>query len=689
MKTTFLKNIPVIMLCLFSISELKSQCESGETELILSIDTDDWGNEIYWQITPLGNACGNGTIAEGGNIAEIGCNGAGNQDASNGVGYANNSTIVENGICLSIGQSYTLHYMDDYEDGGADFTLFLFGYPMLEFDGMGANDAFTFTISEPLQYDVACTDVLCYSYVQPENIEIKGKFFHEGSEVITSVEMSYSSDGGTPVSAIINDLNIEPYTTFELIHPLSLTETAGNHELSIWISSINGNPDLNSSNDIASKAFIVGPGIPNILDMYLDYTLDMEEIAGVSEGVVHPRDLDFHPVLTRKELWVVLKSTENEGGETVKISNAGENTQNALWQTDGNAWHFMSLPTAIAFSRNENFATSPGVFDANHDGGAPFTGPTLWDSNPEVYAQPSGGNGSHIDMLHESPYSMGIAWEKDNKFWVTCGDHDEIMSFDFQEDHGPGNSDHSDGIIYKYPLPGYSEDSEHEIPDHLIFDHATGWLYVCNSQQNRIVRINTASGTPGADAQPHETVNVYKYMNNFEWEVYLSVGLDAPTGIDIVENRMIVSNYNNGDIHLYDIGSSTPLLLGVIETGEPGIMGVKIGPDGLIWYVNSITNKVMRIAMSSVAVTENEQKSSILISPNPANSIVTITRNYMPKTENGVIQIIDCTGKLIIEQRMQSNLLTIDTSTLTNGVYMIRIQDEMTPIHSQRLVIQH
>ena len=165
---------------------------------------------------------------------------------------------------------------------------------------------------------------------------------------------------------------------------------------------------MDTANDEASRTITIGPGIPNIVDQYAGFIPTLEVIASSSQSINNPRDLDFHPILSRNELWVVLKGTETSGGKTVKITNAGESNQDELLQQDGNAWHFMSLPTGLAFSRNENFATSPGVFDSNHDGGTPFTGPALWSSDPDIYAEDSGGNGSHLDMLHESPYSMGM-----------------------------------------------------------------------------------------------------------------------------------------------------------------------------------------------------------------------------------------------------------------------------------------
>ena len=62
-----------------------AQCPTGQTEVSIDISTDNWGFEIYWELTPTGNTCGSGsTIFSGGNTA-VGCNA---NSASSG-GYAN------------------------------------------------------------------------------------------------------------------------------------------------------------------------------------------------------------------------------------------------------------------------------------------------------------------------------------------------------------------------------------------------------------------------------------------------------------------------------------------------------------------------------------------------------------------------------------------------------------------------
>ena len=71
----------LISTCIFGLSSLNiiAQCPVGQMEVIIEIETDSYGYEGYWQLVPAGNNCDVGTIWEGGNALEVGCNGAGDQ----------------------------------------------------------------------------------------------------------------------------------------------------------------------------------------------------------------------------------------------------------------------------------------------------------------------------------------------------------------------------------------------------------------------------------------------------------------------------------------------------------------------------------------------------------------------------------------------------------------------------------
>jgi hypothetical protein len=431
--------------------------------------------------------------------------------------------------------------------------------------------------------------------------------------------------------------------------------------------------DAVPSNDNLIKTINVKDPIPNIIPSYtsINNTFTYDVIVNSSNQIDQPRDLDFHP---NGDLWIINTGLEdsgpNPGGSTVKITNPGITGQSDLWKQDGNAWHFMSLPSGIAFSNNGNFSTSTSVLDANH-GGNSFTGPSLWSSDPLIYAvdHGPGTNGSHLDMLHESPYSMGIASEKDNVFWVYDDYSNDIVRYDFAEDHGPGNSDHDDGGVRRFQGMGLSA-INHTIVNHLVLDDDEKWLYFVDGGNKRILRLDITTGTTnGAPSWgPQENLAEYQKMTGFTWEEVVTTGLVQPAGIDIIDNRLVVTDHYNGDIVFYDVSNIPAIEIGRVQTNEPGIMGTVIGPNGKLWYANATLDKVVKIEPSTIIADIEENQlylSGNRIYPNPVSSILhfTSTANF--------VSISDLNGKLILSAN--NNAKAIDVSILNDGVYFIDV----------------
>ncbi len=430
--------------------------------------------------------------------------------------------------------------------------------------------------------------------------------------------------------------------------------------------------------------------IPNTIDDYLTSAVDILTIGTTIEKVKRPTDLDFHPD-ANKQLWIVNKGTENSGGSTVIFSNAGEENQTDQYKKDGNAYHFMALPTGIAFSKNGNFATSSGIYDANHSGGAnvPFTGPALWSGDLSIYAEPSGGNGSHLDMLHVSPYSQGIASEKDNVFWVFDGNSNDIVRYDFKDDHGPGNTDHDDGVIHRYSDFSVARDPNHKVVSHLVVSN--GWVYVVDYGNQKVFRIKAGTGTKASGSPsygPYEILAEYKHIIDYTWENVVTTGLVEPAGIDVIDDRMIVSDYATGEVIIYDISSMPATELTRISTDAEGIMGVKIGPEKRIWFVDYDANTVNKITSTQIlGIEEYSLKDAVSIYPNPANNMVTINVKAAFTNELS-IKITDITGKEILNDNMSSNSKQINTGNWTNGIYLIHLFDK-DQSSTQKIVITH
>ena len=319
------------------------------------------------------------------------------------------------------------------------------------------------------------------------------------------------------------------------------------------------------------------------------------------DGLITPRDLDFHKDPDRQyELWVINENNvgnRNHGGSTVTYYNAGQENQWAEYRKDSWSGHFMHPASAIAISENGTFANTLDVQDANNQGGY-FTGCSLWDSDTSIYArvhQNDGMLGSHIDMIHQSPYSEGIASAGGNVYWLFDGFHNAICKYDFVAPHEEGGDNHSDGKVWRHSdvavdrVPGLSS--------HLEIDPVSGWLYIADTGNQRILRMDPNSGVFAQNLPPYgESLALYWRMTGTDWNIVADTDLTYPTGLDIYDNRLLISDFSNGDIIIYDITQDPVVELGRIETGlNNEIMGLNVSPDGDIWYVCTNANQLYQI----------------------------------------------------------------------------------------------
>ncbi|MBD80674.1 MAG: hypothetical protein CL840_17295 [Crocinitomicaceae bacterium] len=418
------------------------------------------------------------------------------------------------------------------------------------------------------------------------------------------------------------------------------------------------------------------------------------EVGTVQDGLDSPVDLDFNKK-DPTELWVINMRTENVGGNTVTYRNVGTASQQAFLKKDGNSWHFMSLPTALAFGSNGNWANSPGVFDANHRGGAsaPFTGPSLWSSDFAIYAQNAGPgtNGSHLDMLHGSPYSVGIAWHKDNEYFTFDGYNGHVAMYDFAIDHGPGNSNHDDGRLRRYPEISLKRLGL--VPGHMEIDPQRKWLYINDIGNKRIVRIDITSGTVKGTSSVRASERLAENvdMENVTWEVVASTGLDKPCGLDVTEDRLVITDNGTNEIIVYDLTQTNgfPELGRIKLSGYTNVMGIKLDGDGKMWFVDKTAKTVVRIDNDNVkkrnAVGIKEiSPVDVNVFPNPFNDKLTISGL---EAENFSVSIYDLSGKSVIQ--IESSLSEINLGELTKGMYFMHIiNDQGNIIHSEKILKQ-
>ena len=658
-------------LLLFSGTVL-AQCGAGEVQVTIGINTDTYGYETYWQLVPFGNDCGTGTIFEGGNLT-MGCGGGGGQ-AQEQSGYLPDTTYLEGPWCLTEGAPYNIHMIDDWGDGQASAEVFIGGVSIGVYAGDGPRTVQTFGMARDMAVSQSYSPL--FSTVN-ETTRVRGLVRNFGFEPVTSFDLSYAVDGAPPVTTTFNGLDMHAGDNYEFVHDIAwLPSDEGTSTLDVRVSAINGSDDLNQSNDAMVTQVLISAGIPDLADAYLAAEPLVTTIANSDNDILVPRDLAFHPDGGRNQLWVLNKDTEASGASTVTFYGAGDPGMTHEWRKDGNSWHFMSLPTGIAMGDNGNFATSPGVFDANHNGGTPFTGPSLWSGDTAIYARPTMGNGSHLDMLHMNPNSQGIAHDYWNRFWVVDGYTGDIVMNDFRADHGPGNDYHGNAIIRRYADFTITRDTADHIVSHNVLDKSTGWLYVVDHGGQRVLRMNVNTGTVSGPATEwnYETVLEYTMVTGYDWEVIITEGLEQPAGIEMVGTHLYVSDHANGDIIIYDVSGSAFPELGRIHTNTPGLMGVTVGPDGRIWGVNATTHELLRVDPQGPTGGQERGTGALRCWPNPSDERLYLEIPDGMRAQQDFI-LRDAVGRIVQRGSLNTRIASLPTAALPSGTYSLELWD--------------
>jgi DNA-binding beta-propeller fold protein YncE len=326
------------------------------------------------------------------------------------------------------------------------------------------------------------------------------------------------------------------------------------------------------------------------------------QIASGVDGLYVPRDLEFHPDHP-DQLFVVNRATDS----VTVIFEPGAAGQRTEEYADAFGYHFMEEVAALAFGEdtvvpdggtNSSFATCQESRNTYNGYSPPndFMGPALWPGDLDVLAQvhqDDGLLGSHLDMLHQTSYCMGIAHDSDNAYWVFDGQDGELMFYDFQEPHGHGEDDHSDGIVRHYPEVALTRVPD--VPGHMQLDQTTGLLYIADTGAGRVLVVDTLTGGLADDLplfSNGEPLEEHSEMGSVQVRVLVE-GLGQPSGLALHDGRLFVSDHQTGEILAFDLDGNE---LGRVTAPDgPGIMGLTVGPEGTLWYVDAEHELVVHI----------------------------------------------------------------------------------------------
>lgn len=354
----------------------------------------------------------------------------------------------------------------------------------------------------------------------------------------------------------------------------------------------------------ASQAGASGAGRPPVLPAS-SRLVSLYEPRGARSATA----LAFNPKVPG-ELWVTLRKPAVDApctedvptgcsaliGEMAIITGATGPGFSSRVEQDGNGWHFLRRPTSIAFGDNGNLATCAEARTGNYDDDEyDFSGPVLWSSDPAIFgAKPEPGqNGTHLDMLHSTPFCMGIGHERENVYWAFNGQRGALDRYDFNEPHVIGGEDHTDGELERYVEGSVARTPE--IPSHVVVDQQRGRVYAADTGNGRVVAVTLGSGTAGAPVPEYDGMPRHVAIDGAELSVLVAKGvLQAPSGVALHGGVLFVTDNATGTVWAFD---SEGAELGRLVTGlAPGSLGgIAIGPDAKAYVADLATGKAYRI----------------------------------------------------------------------------------------------
>jgi hypothetical protein len=273
--------------------------------------------------------------------------------------------------------------------------------------------------------------------------------------------------------------------------------------------------------------------------------------------------------------------------------------QSSEWRQDVFGEHFMEEVSSISFTEENTFGTCQESQNTYNGATRPdgFMGPALWPADLSIYAEvnqrPFGSLlGSHLDMLHQSPNCMGIGWESDNVFWVFDGFNDHLVYYDFAVDHGPGRDDHSDGIVRRYPEVELTR--VENVPGHVVVDPDSSWIYIADTGAGRVIRVDRYSGDITDTLRAiNEPLAEFSEVTGVTVETVVE-GLSQPSGLELHDGVLLIGDHGEGDIVAWDLEGGVEL--DRIESGREGLMGLRVGADGRLWFVDAAANELVVLA---------------------------------------------------------------------------------------------
>ena len=135
------------------------------------------------------------------------------------------------------------------------------------------------------------------------------------------------------------------------------------------------------------------------------------------------------------------------------------------------------------------------------------------------------------------------------------------------------------------------------VPSHVFFHASDSMLYVADTGNSRVGRLDTKSGSPGKIIPPKEKMGTALVMDGTSVVDVVAPDrglLERPSGLKVREEIIYVTDNATSRISAFSLGGD---LLNYLDTALPSgsLGGLAFGPDGSLYFVDMVGSRVLRV----------------------------------------------------------------------------------------------
>jgi sugar lactone lactonase YvrE len=130
----------------------------------------------------------------------------------------------------------------------------------------------------------------------------------------------------------------------------------------------------------------------------------------------------------------------------------------------------------------------------------------------------------------------------------------------------------------------------------MAYDEAAKLLYVADTGNGRVVRLDPSTGTMTGPASPvYEPLAVNKQFEGAELVEIVRPGtITHPSGLLLHEGKLYVADNATGIIHALEL-DGTPIATLNTNLAPGALTGLTVGPDGKLYFTDMLSSEVLRV----------------------------------------------------------------------------------------------